>query len=126
VKVRPYIPQYENVAHRYVTGTADARVVEVRNKLSSKIKELEKDLANQKETNKVAQVALLGFIQQLAIASGDPSPALLARINAKFVELGGNTTPEENQRLVEATIAMSLGDLMNLLFDGVRPRITET
>jgi len=110
-------------------STADARVAEVQNKLSIKIKELENDLANQKATNKVAQVALLGFIQQLAIADGDPSPALLARINAKFVELGGNTTPEENKRLVEATLAMNLGDLMTLLFDGVgvgvQPRITE-
>lgn len=101
-------------------------MAEVRNKLSSKIKELEEELANQKTTKKVVQVTLLGYIQQLAITSGDASPALLAKINAKFVELGGNTTPEENQRLVEATLAMNLGDLMTLLFDGVkRPGMLE-
>jgi hypothetical protein len=123
VKVRPHIPHYKNVAYRYFTGTADVRVAEVQHKLSSKIKELERDLADQRATNKVAQVALLGFIQQLAIGTGDPNPTLLARINAKFIELGGNTTPEENRRLVEATIAMDLGDLVTQLFDRVPPRI---
>lgn len=97
----------------------------MQNRLSLKIKDLEKDLSNQKTTNKVAQIALLGFIQQLSISSGEPNPALMARINAKFVELGGNTSPEENRRLVEATIAMSLGDLMTLLFDGGQLKLEE-
>jgi hypothetical protein len=100
-------------------------VAEVQNRLSSKIDDLEKDLAKEKTTTKIALISLLQCIQQLAIDRGEASPALLARINAKFVEMGGNTTPEENQRLVEATLAMTLDDLMTLLFGGAQPRITE-
>jgi hypothetical protein len=57
----------------------------VQNRLSRRIKKLENDLASQRTTNKVAQVALLGYIQRLVIVKGDPSPALLAKTNAKFI-----------------------------------------
>jgi hypothetical protein len=91
----------------------------VQNRLSRRINKLENDLASQRTTNKVAQVALLGYIQQLVIVKGDLSPALLAKTNAKFIKLGGNITPKENKRLVKATLVINLGGLMTLLFDRV-------